>query len=24
VAALPEVMDELEVLPYEDHKAVLG
>ena len=24
VAALPEVMNELEVLPYKDHKAVLG
>jgi len=24
VAALPEVMDWLEVLPYEDHKTVLG
>jgi glucosyl-3-phosphoglycerate synthase len=24
VAALPKVMDELEVLPYKDHKAVLG
>ena len=24
VAAVPEVMDWLEVLPYKDHKAVLG
>ena len=24
VAAMPELMEELEVLPYEDHKAVLG
>lgn len=24
VAALPEIMDELAVLPYKDHKAVLG
>ena len=24
VAALPEIMEELEVLPYRDHKAVLG